>query len=220
MENNNKVGVVAAKIISGVLHPLLIPTYNVSLLFVYTNFGLFFRKQEFRILLPVLIFTFVIPMAFLAILKEFKIVKDYDLSDRNDRLFPFFISLLANCSLFYFFYSAKLQLWFLALLLSSIILIFITMIISMFWKISAHLTAMGGLIGGVFAISFYIYKTNPFLLFCALFIFAGCSAVARLYLQKNTPAQIYVGFILGLSVSYLTILLGPIIIVYFMNLFS
>ena len=138
------VGTVPAKIISSIFHPLLMVTYNVLLLFIYTNFGMFFRGQELRVLFPVLIFTFVIPMAFVVILKQLKIVSDYDLSDKRDRLFPFFIALLANCSLFYFFYSAHLQLWFFSLLASSIILVFLTLIISLFWKISAHLVAIGG----------------------------------------------------------------------------
>lgn len=217
---NNTIGAVVAKVFSGILHPLLIPTYNVLLLFIYTNFGLFFRGQEFRVLFPVLIFTFVIPMAFLAILKQLKVVRDYDLSDKHDRIFPFIVGLFANCSLFYFFYSANLQLWFLALLGSSIVLILISLIISLFWKISSHMVAIGGALGAVLAISYYIYKTNPFLLFCALIILAGCLGVARLYLKKSTPAQVYVGYFVGVSVSYMSILFGPVVIVYIMNLFS
>lgn len=213
----NKIGKGIARGFSALLNPSLAPTYNVLLLFVYTNFGMFFKGQEFRILFPVIIFTFIIPLSFLAILKELRVVEDYELTNRYDRTFPFLVGILGNAGLFYFFYSAHLQLWFLSLLGSSIVLLVVLLLINFFWKMSAHLTAMGGIIGGVFGVSFHIYKTNPFLLFCLLFILAGCLGVARLYLKRNTPAQLYVGFVLGVCLSYISIWKGPELIYYFMN---
>lgn len=206
------VGTFLARGISIILQPLLVPTYAVLLLFVYTNFGIMFRGQQLRIVLPVFIFTFVIPSIFIAILKQLQVVEDYGLNKKEDRFWPYFIAFLANVSLFYFFYTANLQLWFLAFIAVSIVLAVVSFIINIFWKISAHMVAFGGLIGGVLSISYNIYRTNPFILFAVLFILAGCLGMARLVLKRHTPAQVYVGFALGLVLAYVCIWLGPFLI--------
>ena len=67
------------------------------------------------------------------------------------------------------------------------------------WKISAHLTGLGGLVGGV--ISYYI-SVGAVPSCGAWCLWLGCSLVlmyARLYLHAHTPAQVCAGWLLGLS---------------------
>lgn len=206
-----KIGYYLAQGLSFVFHPLLIPTYNVLLLFMYTSFALLFEGQELRILLPIFIFTCVIPFVFTTILRQLKLVKTFELHHREERFLPYFIACLANISLFYFFYRANLQLWFLALVAFPVILILLNLVINLFWKISTHMLAFGGLVGGVLSVSYNIYRANPFILFSLLFILAGCLGVARLALRKTTPQQVYTGFLVGLVVAYLCVWCGPLL---------
>lgn len=88
-------------------------------------------------------------------------------------------------------------------------LLIIAGIITFFWKISAHMMSMGGLIGAVLTISYYVLGTNPYVLFIILFILAGCLGTSRLILQRHTPAQVYIGFGAGLIISIIYILYVP-----------
>ena len=50
-----------AHVISTIFQPLLMPTYGVMLLFVYTYFGVIYTRQFWLIISPIFLFSFVIP---------------------------------------------------------------------------------------------------------------------------------------------------------------
>ncbi len=196
------------RIISIVLHPFFMAVYGVCLLFVYTDFKFIFAGQFLVFIAPVFVFTLLIPVNIIYILKRMGLIKDYDLKDRKDRLGPFVAILLCYILLFYYFYSAGMYIWFLALLLAPCILIIISAIITIYWKISAHMMGIGGLIGGVLSVCYFVKGTNPYVLFIVLFILAGCLGTARLILKRHTPAQVYAGFLLGFAVTALCVWVG------------
>ena len=68
--------------------------------------------------------------------------------------------------------------------------------------------AIGGMIGCILSVCYNIKGLNLPVLFMILFILAGCLGVSRLMLNKSTPAQVYVGFLVGSVVSYLWVYIG------------
>jgi hypothetical protein len=192
-----------AKSFSVVLQPLLMPLYSVALLFVYTNFYVMYNGQVLAFLFPVVLLTFVIPGAFIVILKNMRYIKDYNLSNRFDRTLPYLIFIVSNISLIYFFSKVQVPFWFLGLIISPGLIALVALIINFFWKISVHMLGIGGLIGSVISICFNIRGSNPYGLFIMLFILAGCLGVSRLYLRANSAAQVYIGFIIGFAIAYL-----------------
>ena len=73
--------------------------------------------------------------------------------------------------------------------------IVLTLIISLFWKISIHMIGIGGLVG----VCILMMKLNmqwDNILYLSLF-FSGLLAYARLKLEAHTPAQVLAGFIVG-----------------------
>ena len=72
----------------------------------------------------------------------------------------------------------------------------ITLLVNFVWKISAHCIGIGGLLGGLMGVS-RIYHLNPYPSLMAWILLAGMLATSRLYLEKHTPTQVYIGFCLG-----------------------
>lgn len=182
--------------------------YGVSLLFVYTDFNILFAGQFFRFLSPVFFCTCFLPVCTIYLLKRAGLIKDFSLSERQDRFVPYLVTFVLYCLLIYWFYSANLFIWFLASLFAPVLLIAIGGIINLFWKISAHMMGIGGLIGCTLSVCYNVKGTNPYVLFIILFILAGCLGVSRLILKRHTPAQVYTGFIVGLVASYLCVWIG------------
>lgn len=199
---------ILARIISIILHPFLMGVYGVSLLFIYTDFNIIFAGQFIRFLSPVFFLSCIIPMSSIYFLKKAGLIKNYDLSERQDRITPYLVTFFSYSLLIYYFFTAKLFIWFLATLFVPVLLIAIGGIINSFWKISAHMMGIGGLIGSTLSVCYNVKGTNPYVLFIILFILAGCLGVSRLILKRHTPAQVYVGFLVGLIVSYLCVWLG------------
>ncbi|WP_430973120.1 phosphatase PAP2 family protein [Sunxiuqinia rutila] len=194
-----------AQLLSLLFHPLLIPTYG-FLLLMNSDFYFAMLSFEAKKLLLLIIFmsTFLLPLISLGILsfnKRFNLKMDKS----TDRVIP----LLFTAVYFYmgYFYLGKLQVYpiYRIFMLSTILIIILLLLISMKWKISAHMAGIGGLIGAVLALSFRLGMNSSFLLI-GLISMAGLIGSSRLLLNKHNPIQIYAGFFLGFAINYLVII--------------
>lgn len=69
-------------------------------------------------------------------------------------------------------------------------------LINLKWKISAHLSGIGGLAGGIFGISYRMGYNNLGFLVLILAI-SALVAFSRIELKAHTPGQTLAGFLLG-----------------------
>jgi membrane-associated phospholipid phosphatase len=86
--------------------------------------------------------------------------------------------------------------------IGAIIALIAVTIINHWWKISAHLTGLGGLIGGVCSFAL-CYNLMPLSLIITMLIVALTLMFARLYLNAHTPMQVVAGFLLGLLCTFI-----------------
>lgn len=198
----------ASHIISSIFQPLLMPIYSIILLFYYTHFGLIFAKDFWVIITPVILFSFAIPGLLIYILYKLKIISDLSLKIRRERFIPYLISLVSYSIMIFYYYRMGMPKWFLLLCAAPIAVMMIAIVITMWWKISAHMFGIGGLVGGVMSVSYFIEKINPSYLFIALFIISGMVGTSRLILRRHTFHQVIAGFLLGFIVTFLFVWIG------------
>ncbi|MGI6073161.1 MAG: hypothetical protein ACOYEA_00775 [Fermentimonas sp.] len=197
-----------ASFISTVFQPLLMPTYSVMLLFTYTYFGTYHMNRFWNIVLPVFLFSFAIPAILIYIIYKLKIISDLSLKVRRERFIPYTIALLSYTFLLVYYIKMNMPKWFVMMVAASIAIMVIAIIITLFWKISAHMFGAGGLVGGAMAISFFVQKSNPYLMFMGLFLLAGMVGTSRLILKRHTLAQVNAGFLLGFLMSFVFVWIG------------
>lgn len=197
-----------AHVISTVFQPLLMPTYGVMLLFVYTYFGVMYTNQFWLIITPIFLFSFLIPAILIFMLFRLGVISDLSLKKRKQRFFPYLITLVSNTAMMIFYYRMQMPKWFLMMIAASIAIMIIAILITLVWKISAHMFGIGGLIGGAMSVSYFVERSNPFYMFMGLFILAGFIGTSRLILKRHTLAQVVAGFLLGFIVSFIFVWLG------------
>ncbi len=94
-----------------------------------------------------------------------------------------------------------------------ILAMIIAYIVSQFWKISFHAIGMGGLLGLLFIIwikKFFLLSEELAWIVPLVVLFSGLVGTARLYLNAHTPAQLYVGYLVGfISIVTTSFLLAP-----------
>jgi len=205
MNSNNSLTAIA-RVTSIVFHPLLIPTIGFLLLF---NSGFYFAilpwSVEKFILLVVFLSTCVLPALSIGLL-SLNPKHDVNMEKNTDRILPLIFS-----SVFYFAgYLVLLRIPVFPIynlfLIASILIQIGLLVTSLKWKISAHTAAIGGLVGGLFGLSFRLHE-NPVMMLAFLILVAGTIGTARLILGKHTHLQVYAGFLLGFLVMNLVILL-------------
>ena len=195
-------------VISTVFQPLLMPTYGVMLLFMYTYFGVAFSNRFWHIVTPVMLFSFIIPGILIYLLLKIGLISDLSLKVRKERFYPYFITLLSYSAMVVFYYKAQMPVWFLMMMAGSIAIMIIAILITLVWKISAHMFGIGGLVGGVMSVCYYVEHSNPYWLFIGLFLLAGSIGTSRLILKRHTLSQVIAGFLLGFSVAFIFVKLG------------
>lgn len=197
-----------AHLISTIFQPLLMPTYGVMLLFVYTYFGVTYLQQFWLILTPVILFSFAIPAILIFMLYKIGVISHLSLKIRRDRIYPYIITLSSYSVMIFFYYNMHMPLWFLMIMVSSVAIMVVAILITLKWKISAHMFGIGGLIGGAMSVSYFVEHSNPYFMFMGLFIIAGLVGTSRLILKRHTLAQVIAGFLLGFLFSFFFVWIG------------
>jgi len=184
------------------------PIYGVMLLFVYTYFGVTYLQQFWLIITPVILFSFAIPAILIFMLYKIGVISDLSLKVRRERIYPYIITLLSYSVMIFFYYRMNMPPWFLMIMVSSVAIMLVAILITLKWKISAHMFGIGGLIGGAMSVSYFVEHSNPYFMFMGLFIIAGLVGTSRLILKRHTLAQVIAGFLLGFLFSFVCVWIG------------
>ncbi len=195
----------SAHIISHLFHPLLMATYGCLIVFFGLTDTIYFiftpLKLKVVLTLTIFAFTFLLPVLNLLILYKLGYVSSLMIEKRKERTFPLLMTALCYFGLFYMIYDFNIWPAIKLFILGGGLCIFFAAIITLWWQISAHMIGIGGLIGALLAICYFMQM--PILTaICICLIIAGCIGFSRLNLKAHTPAQVYVGFIFGCLVQF------------------
>ena len=200
-------GKTLAKIFSIIIHPLLLPSIGMIILY---NSGSVLEFLPFQakkiILLIVFVSTTVLPLTFVPFFVFQKIIKSVQMENTKERLIPFLITAILYFFCYYMLIRLGAPKTIAKVILVGAVSITALFLLSFFWKISAHMVGIGGLIGALIAISFKLHVNLEYYIIAAT-VAAGILGFSRLVLEKHKPYQIYTGWILGLSVALIVLFL-------------
>jgi membrane-associated phospholipid phosphatase len=196
------------KIVSFVLQPLLMPTFGIILL-VMSPLGTYFTSiWKWFAVGGTFVFTALLPATPILMMLRSGQIKDLYISKKEQRTLPYLFSMIA-----YFFWTLfmwrvlKMPLFLVFMGVGSILSLVIITLINTRWKISAHLSGIGGLSGGVFAYS-YLMGVNPLGLLILILLLSGLTALSRIELKAHSPGQTLAGFTVG----FLMVFLPPLFV--------
>ncbi len=167
-----------AKIISFLLGPQLWLPVLVILFVFFTGVG---SSLEIPLLSLLILFFIVIPFSSIVLAYKTGKVSDLDLTKRTERFKPLFIMFICFlCGLASVFFLANSVLLHLYILF--FILFIVNAVITLFWKISFHMTVN---VAGAIFINYLFGWRFPWLYLCIPLVFW-----ARYVLKKHTIAQL------------------------------
>lgn len=190
---------IAAKIISIVFNPLLMPTLGLLLLFnsnTYLNYAIPSELKQFTLLL-VLLITFVIPFLFILMLRNRGVIVSLEMYQSKERIIPYIISIISFIFTIYVLKQTPVVPIIFNFIIGATFATCAAFLINFKWKISAHTIGVGGLLGAFLSLAFKL-NADVSIFVVAIFIIFGLVASARLTLNAHTQTQIYAGFFLGL----------------------
>ena len=188
--------------VSIIFMPTMIPLYMVVYLFQLDFFTMRINPAELNTFMwmtlgTTALFTLVLPMIPIFILRKRGEVSDMFVSKREQRFIPYLIGFLAYAFWTYFLWRIQaMPMYVVGLALGSTISVFLVMMINFKWKISAHMAGIGGFVGGVFALC-YLAGINPVWWFIFIIFISILLGLSRIELEAHTPSQVLAGFVLG-----------------------
>ena len=172
--------------ISLLLHPLTIPLWA-GILMLFGN--------TLMATMPLCI----------GLLRAFRLIPDLRLSEPRQRLIPILIVLLSYVSCLMMLSDVMMAFLIRRFLFAAMGCVVLTLIVTPFWKISLHMTSIGGLLALLTALNASGLGQFPYTL--VLFILlAGLLGSARLWLGSHNLAQIAAGLAGGYTIALLLIL--------------
>jgi hypothetical protein len=190
-----------AKIISVVFHPILMPVYIMGMLLNLNAYFALVLTAKAKIMLLGMVFlsTCIFPLALIFLFIHSGKMLSLQMEKRQERT----ITLLA-ISVFYY-----LTWWMMGRMqLSPVFSVFIigvfytsvvALTINLFMKISLHMIAAGGATGLFICLSLLLLQPLQSVVVGMIFL-SGIIGFARLKLNSHNPAQVYLGWIVGMTV--------------------
>ena len=202
----NKTLDIVAKSLSVVLYPLFIPTYGIILFCVAHSLhiaplaGVWIAVA----VTGTFLLTCVLPITAIWILMKKGLVKDLYIDNPKERTTPYVYAALGFGFWCYFLTHILHAPTFLSgVAVGATIAIGLVALINRTWKISAHLTGLGGLIGGILS---YCLGIGAIPTWGTWALWLGLSWLlmwARLYMDAHTGAQVSAGWLLGIACTFL-----------------
>lgn len=193
-----------SRTLSAILYPMFIPTYGMLIYFLGLRSLIVYPTPLIWIgVIGTLLFTCLLPLSIILVMIRRGNLTDIYIRDAKQRTMPYIYSIVCYGFWAYFCGAVMHLPQFLVLTAAgATVALLLVLLINYSWKISAHLTALGGLFGGMmsFSLSTGISATGSLI---------GCSVAAlllmfaRVYDESHTPLQAVCGYLLGTLATFL-----------------
>ena len=189
--------VVFSRIASFIFHPFFMTT--IAALGLYKLAPLSFRNQSTHsiniFLALLLLVTIMLPFLSVLLFRKLDLISDTKMHEPKDRVYPLLMALIFY-TLAYWFLAQGMPFLIHSLLLGSCLSIFILFIVTNFYKVSVHTTAVAILPGVCIVLVIIGFReTTPLLFALVIAIIVG---VVRWLLGAHTIGQILLGYLVGI----------------------
>ena len=187
-----------------VFHPLLVPSYLYYII-CYQLPGVVLyplRPDRWLVVAMAFGFTFLLPTLCAGGLYWAGLIDSLELYERRERALPLLAATIsfgiAAWLLEHTHFTVDVLLRY--MMVGMAVAVLLTLLISLCWKISAHAVGVGGAIGllALLQLSGLAGQEALWWLLGSILL-AGAVLSARLQLQAHTPAQVWAGLVLGIS---------------------
>lgn len=185
-----------ARIVSAVFTPFSIPFVAFLILFLFSYLNIMPLAYKLIVLGVVYCFTILMPTLTIFLFRKINGFEAKDLTDRKKRYVPYLLTIISY--VFCMLMMRKLNIpWYMSgIILTALLMMLISIILNLKWKLSEHMLGMGGIVGGVVSFS-ALFGYNPVWWLSLFILIAGVLGTARIILQHHTLSEVLTGFVVG-----------------------
>ena len=188
--------ILAARIVSMLFTPFYLPIVGLIALFLFSYLSIFPLAYKLQVLIMTYLFTILLPTVMIHLYRRYQGWNLIELGHRERRMVPYIISIVCYFTCYYVLSSQHVPYIIGGVLLVALAIQVVCALINVWWKISTHTAAIGGVAGALFVFGEF-FGFNPVWWLCLVFILAGILGTSRMILRQHTLAQVVAGFFVG-----------------------
>lgn len=187
----------AARIISVIFNPLYLPLLGLIVLFTLSYLKLLPVSYRLWVLSVVYFFTILLPTFLIRFYRKHQGLTLIELGTKERRMVPYVISILCYFTCIWLLEKEHVFHFVSSILMAALLVQIVCAITNVWWKISTHTAAVGGVAGALFSFA-EIFGFNPVWWLCLVLVLAGSLGSARMILRQHSLSQVVGGFFVGL----------------------
>lgn len=188
-----------AELLSVAFHPIFMPLYG--LLIIYSSHTLHsFMPAEIKRMIFILVTAnnVMIPLALATVLYARGAITTFNARDRNERMILLTFSVVMYSITAFLLLRMQIPSLFRAYFISIAIVTLITLVITIFYRISLHASGIGGLLV-LIVFMILLYHNSMVWQLAAVFITGGAVMASRIYLEDHSPSEVWTGLLAGVA---------------------
>ena len=193
-----------ARIMSMIFTPFYLPIVGLIALFIFSYMSLLPMMYKLVMLAMVYLLTVVAPSLFIHLYRLCQGWTSHELGRKERRLVPYIISIVCYFACFFWMEYRNTPRIISIIVVVALTIQMVCALINIWWKISTHTAAIGGVAGGLVSYSI-AFSFNPLWWLCFVLILAGAVGTARMILRQHSLSQVVTGFLVGAACAILVI---------------
>jgi len=193
--------ILTARVISLVFTPFYLSIVGLMALFTFSYLSLLPWNFKLITLALVYIFTILVPTLIIHLYRRSLKNTPSQSANKERRAVPYIISIVSYFVCCYLMGLLHMPHFMISILLAALVIQIVCALVNVWWKISTHTAAIGGVAGALMAFA-AIFMFNPVWWLCVVFILAGMVGTSRMILRQHSLSQVVAGFLIGWSTSY------------------
>lgn len=196
--------ILTARIISLCFTPFYLPIVGQILLFSFSYMGVLPLSYKLSMLTTVYVFTILIPALLIHLYRRYQGWTSKELGMKERRVVPYIISIVSYFGCFFLLEYRNTPRVLSIILVAALFIQMVCAFINIWWKISTHTAAIGG-VAGALVIYSIAFSFNPLWWLSLVILLAGMVGTARMILRQHSLSQVVTGFFVGLICAFLVI---------------
>lgn len=193
-----------ARIMSMIFTPFYLPIVGLIALFIFSYMSLLPMMYKLVMLAMVYLLTVVAPSLLIHLYRLSQGWTSHELGRKERRLVPYIISIVCYFACFFWMEYRNTPRVISIIVVVALTIQMVCALINIWWKISTHTAAIGGVAGGLVSYSI-AFSFNPLWWLCFVLILAGAVGTARMILRQHSLSQVVTGFLVGAACAILVI---------------
>lgn len=193
-----------ARLMSMIFTPFYLPIVGLIALFIFSYMSLLPMMYKLVMLAMVYLLTVVAPSLLIHLYRLCQGWTSHELGRKERRLVPYIISIVCYFACFFWMEYRNTPRVISIIVVVALTIQMVCALINIWWKISTHTAAIGGVAGGLISYSI-AFSFNPLWWLCFVLILAGAVGTARMILRQHSLSQVIGGFLVGAACAILVI---------------